>query len=433
MSNILRVGIAGLGEVGGNVAKILIEQAGLIANRAGREIKVTKVSARDAYKTRDFPIDDIKWVDDALELTTSDNVDVVVEAIGGSKGIAKQVVEASLKNGKHVVTANKALLAEHGLELAKIAEEHNVTLAYEAAIAGGIPVVKALREGLAANRIDRVIGILNGTSNFILTYMQNKGVGFEEALAEASALGYAEADPSFDVDGVDAAHKLSILTALAFGCAPDFAKMHIEGIRHITKQDKEFAEELGYSIKLLGISERLADGRILQRVHSCMLPASSPIGVDDVFNAIVIEGDSVGRSTLEGRGAGGEPTASSVVADIMDIARGVSYPPYTVPLSQLENKEYADINDLETSYYLHLSVLDQPGVLAEVTHIFADNAISLQSFLQKSHQPEQSVQLVVTTHKTRELSMQKAIAEIDALEAVTQDVHFIRIEHFDEC
>ncbi len=427
----LRLGIAGLGVVGATTAKIIIEQAEMIASRTGRPIVVSRVSARDPYKDRDFPIEGIEWEDDARNVAKADDVDVLVEAIGGSDGIAKEVVEIALAKGKPVVTANKALLAEHGIALAKLAEANNVTLAYEAAVAGGIPVVKALREGLAANQIEKVVGILNGTSNFILTHMQNEGSEFQEALDEASRLGYAEADPSFDIDGIDAAHKLSILTALAFGCRPDFNAVHIEGIRHIAKQDMKFAQELGYNIKLLAIASRTADGRIEQRVHPCMLPASSPIGVDDVYNAIVIEGDSVGRSTLEGRGAGGGPTASSVIADIMDIARGVNYPPYTLPLDKLSDAEFVPMDELSCAYYLRLSVLDQPGVLSEVTRIFTDSEISLCSFLQKSHQPEQAVQLIVTTHLTQEANMRAACAKINALDAVTEQVHLIRIEDFD--
>ncbi len=432
MSSPLRVAIAGLGEVGATTAQILQNQAALIAARTGREVKLVAVSSRDETKDRGFSKDGLRWETDARELAKADDVDLLVEAIGGSEGIAKQVVELALANGIPVVTANKALVAVHGEALAQLAEKHNVTLAYEAAVAGGIPVVKALREGLAANKIERVMGILNGTSNYILTHMQNNGSAFDEALDEASRLGYAEADPSFDVDGVDAAHKLSILTSLAFGCKPDFNSVYIQGIRHITKDDMNYAQELGYTIKLLGIAARTATGKIEQRVHPCMLPAFSPIGVDDVFNAVVIEGDSVGRSTLEGRGAGGGPTASAVVADIMDIARGVKYPPFTLPFSQLETANFAAMEEVASAYYLRLSVKDKGGVLADVTRIFAENDISLESFLQKSRQPEKAVQLVVTTHVTQEAKMNKAIEAINELEAVSHKIHLIRIENFDE-
>ncbi len=432
MSESFKIAIAGLGEVGANVARILQNQSALIASRTGRKLELVAISSRDKNKDRGFNTQHIRWENDARELAKASDVDLIVEAIGGSEGTAKELVELALQHGKPVVTANKALVALHGEALAKLAEAKGVTLAYEAAVAGGIPVIKALREGLAANQISRVMGILNGTSNYILTHMQKNGSSFDDALAEAARLGYAEADPSFDVDGIDAAHKLSILTALAFGCRPDFNQLYIEGIRTLSKADIQFAQELGYTIKLLAIAQREPNGDISQRVHPCMLPIFSPIGVDDVFNAVVIEGDSVGRSTLEGRGAGGGPTASSMVADIMDIARGVSYPPYTLPYSQLSATPFASIDSLQSCYYLRLSVLDEPGVLADVTRIFADNAISLQSFLQKSRQPKQAVQLVVTTHITQEAQMKKAIKAINALSAVTEQVHLIRIEHFDE-
>lgn len=432
MSKPFNVGIAGLGVVGGTTAKMLIEQSELIASRVGRPIVVTAVAARAQNKDRGFSLEGVRWEADPLAIASTDDIDLVVEAVGGSEGIAKELVETALRNAKPVVTANKALLAEHGVALAELAEDNGVTLAYEAAVAGGIPVIKTIREGLAANRIDKVIGILNGTSNFILTHMQNEGSEFDEALAEASRLGYAEADPSFDIDGIDAAHKLSILSALAFGCKPDFASVHTEGIRHIAKQDMKYAQELGYNIKLLGIARRNKEGKIAQRVHPCMLPANSPIGVDDVYNAIVIEGDAVGRSTLEGRGAGGGPTASSVIADIMDLARGVSYPPYTLPLSQLANTPFASMDELRSAYYLRLDVLDQPGIVSQVTQVLARHDISLQSFLQKSHQPEQAVNLVMTTHVTQEAQMNAAIAGMELLSGVVDKVYKIRIEQFDD-
>lgn len=432
MSDALKIGIAGLGVVGSAVAKILLEQADLLESRTLRPLKLVAVSARDAESDRGVNLDKIRWEPDALELAKADDIDVLVETIGGSEGIAKQVVEAALASGKQLVTANKALIAVHGIELAELAEANHVTIAYEAAVAGGIPVVKTIREGLAANRIDKVVGILNGTSNFILTHMQNEGSEFEDALAEAARLGYAEADPSFDIDGIDAAQKLSILTALSFGCLPDYDAVHVEGIRNIAKADMRFANELGYNIKLLGITQRTKTGAIEQRVHPCMLPASSPIGVDDVYNAIVIEGDAVGRSTLEGRGAGGGPTASSVVADLMDIARGVRYPLYTLPINKLDAADFVAMDELQSAYYLRLTVLDQPGVLSDVTEIFADYRISLRSFMQKSRQPEKAVQLVVTTHVTQESDMSQAIEAINQLDAVTEPVHMIRIELFGE-
>src|SRR5271165_874311 len=318
----LRVGIAGLGTVGAGVVKLLARQAELITARAGRPITVTAVSARDRNRDRGISLDGLIWHDDPLALAWDENVDVVVELIGGSDGPAKALAEKALAAGRPLVTANKALLAVHGVALAQAAEAASLPLAYEAAVAGGIPVIKALREGLAANRISRVAGILNGTCNYILTVMRERGREFAEVLADAQRLGYAEADPSFDIDGIDAAHKLAILAALAFGRPVAFDAVHVEGIRSISALDIAFAAELGYRIKLLGIAG-VTDGAIEARVHPCMVPQSSPIAtVDGVFNAVVAEGDFVGRVMLEGRGAGARPTASAVVADLIDIARG---------------------------------------------------------------------------------------------------------------
>ena len=300
----LRVGIAGLGTVGAGTFKLLAGNADQLRARCGREIVVTAVSARDQSKDRGIDIDGIQWCDDALSLAKLDSVDVVAELIGGSDGIAKSLAETAIANGKHVVTANKALLAHHGATLARAAEAAGVSLAYEAAVAGGIPIVKAMREGLAGNRISRVYGILNGTCNYILSAMRESGREFEDVLAEAQSLGYAEADPAFDIDGVDAAHKLAILTSLAFGCEVQFDAVHVEGIRSVSPLDIRFAEELGYRIKLLGIAGRTDHG-IEQRVHPCMVPISAPIAhIEDVFNAVVADGDYVDTTMYEGRGAG---------------------------------------------------------------------------------------------------------------------------------
>ncbi len=316
----LRIGIAGLGTVGAGVVRLLQENAGAVAAHAGRPIAVTAVSARDPSRDRGVALSGLRWVDDPVALATAPDVDVVVELIGGSEGPARALVQAALANGRPVVTANKALIAVHGAGLA--AEAGTTPLAFEAAVAGGIPVIKALREGLAANRISRVAGILNGTCNYILTAMHTHKQEFAAVLAEAQALGYAEADPSFDIDGIDAAHKLAILAAIAFGRPVAFDAVYVEGIRTISALDIAFAEELDYRIKLLGTARRHGDG-IEARVHPCLVPRTAPLArVDGVFNAVVAEGDFVGRVMLEGRGAGAGPTASAVVADVIDIARG---------------------------------------------------------------------------------------------------------------
>ncbi len=361
-------------------------------------------------------------------MASDPTIDVVVELIGGAEGMARELVETSLLAGKSVVTANKALIAHHGLHLASMAEKTGAMLAFEAAVAGGIPIIKALRDGLAANRFRRIVGILNGTCNYILTSMWETKRSFDDVLKEAQSLGYAEAEPSFDVDGIDTAHKLAILTSLAYGSAPAIGNVYVEGIRRITLRDMEFADELGYAIKLLGITAQTEHG-IEQRVHPCMVAKDSPLGtVHGVYNAILAEGDAVGTVFFEGRGAGAGPTASSVVADIMDIARGVTYKPFTLPVAALHSLPFAGMEHLRCSYYLRLSVTDRPGVLAEVTSIFKTEKISLRSFLQHSHKPGETVQLVLTTHETHESSMMKAVAAIAKLDSMKEQPYMIRIE-----
>ncbi len=331
----MTIAVAGLGTVGAGVIRVLDTRAELLTRRCGRELKVVAVSARDRSKDRGIALGACEWYDDAAEMAGKADAEVVIELIGGSDGIAKSVVDCALDAGRHVVTANKALLAHHGTELARAAEGAGVALAYEAAVAGGIPIVKAIREGLAANSFDRVYGILNGTCNYILSTMRETGRGFDDVLAEAQALGYAEADPAFDVDGVDTAHKLAILASLAFGTEVDFDSIYTEGIRHVSPLDFEFAQELGYRIKLLGIARRTPSG-IEQRVHPCMVPLADPIAhIEDVFNAVVVDGDAVETTMYEGRGAGQGPTASAVVADVVDIARGRWAPAFGVPCAEL--------------------------------------------------------------------------------------------------
>ena len=425
----LRIAIAGLGTVGGGTLKIVAGLGPMIAERCGRPVEIVAISSRDRGRDRGTDVSRMNWVANPLDLASDGEVDVVVETIGGAEGIARELVEKALAAGKSVVTANKALIAHHGVELAALAEKTGAVLAFEAAVAGGIPIIKALRDGLAANRFRRIIGILNGTCNYILTSMWEEKRGFEEVLKEAQEKGYAEAEPSFDVDGIDTAHKLAILTSLAYGAAPAIDKMHVEGIRRISLMDMEFAHQLGYAVKLLGITTLTAGG-IEQRVHPCMVPLGSSLGsVSGVYNAVLVEGDSVGKVFFEGRGAGEGPTASSVVADIMDIARGVAYKPFTLPVKSLKNLPFAGMETLKCSYYMRLAVTDKPGVLAEVTGIFKKEHISLKSFVQHSQAPDETVQLVLATHETEEANMLRASAAIAKLESIKEAPFMIRIEN----
>jgi homoserine dehydrogenase len=428
MAHPLSVGIAGLGTVGGGTLALLRENAALIAARAGRPVAVTAVSARDRARDRGLSLAGLRWFDDPVALAADPGIDVLVEAIGGADGPARQAVEAALAAGRAVVTANKAMLAVHGAALAALAEAKGAPLLFEAAVAGGIPVIKALREGLAANRITRVAGILNGTCNYILTTMRAEGREFAEVLAEAQRLGYAEADPSFDIDGIDAAHKLAILAALAFGRPVDFGSVHVEGIRAVSALDIAFADQLGYRIKLIGIAERTASG-VAARMHPVMVPIASPIAhVDGVFNAVAFEGDFVGRVMLEGRGAGAGPTASAIVADIIDIARGRHTPPFGVAAGMLSAEPSVPISAREGAYYLRLMVVDRPGVIADVSAILRDHAVSLESMLQRGRSPGEAVPVVLTTHPCQEAAMAEALARIAALEAVIAPPTLLRIE-----
>ncbi|TCZ66674.1 homoserine dehydrogenase [Roseicella aquatilis] len=428
MSKPLSIAVAGLGTVGAGVLKLLSENADIVAARAGRPVVVGAVSARDRTRDRGVRLDTLRWYDDPVALAADPGTDVVVELIGGSDGPARALVEAALKAGKPVVTANKALLAVHGAAIAELAEARGVPLAFEAAVAGGIPAIKALREGLAANRIRRVAGILNGTCNYILTVMREHKREFAEVLAEAQRLGYAEADPSFDIDGVDAAHKLAILAALAFGRPVDFAAVHVEGIREVSALDISLAEELGYRIKLLGLAARTEAG-ISARVHPCMVPVTAPIArVDGVFNAVVAEGDHVGRVMLEGRGAGAGPTASAVVADLIDLARGRVTPVWGAAAGVLNGAPSVPMGRHVGAYYLRLMVLDRPGVIADVTGILRDYAISLEAMLQRGRAPGEAVPVVMTTHDCEEAQMRAALARICALDSVLEKPALIRIE-----
>jgi len=428
MTRPLRIAVAGLGTVGAGVVRLLQENAAAIAARAGRPITVTAVAARDRAKDRGVSLDGLTWYDDPRSLASADGVDVVVELIGGSDGPAKALVEASLAQGRAVVTANKALLAVHGAALGRAAEAAGVALGFEAAVAGGIPVIKVLREGLAGNRVSRVAGILNGTCNYILTEMRVARKEFADVLADAQALGYAEADPSFDIDGVDAAHKLAILAALAFGSEVNFSAVHIEGIRRISALDISFAEDLGYRIKLLGIARETSDGVEL-RVHPAMVPSQNLLAaVDGVFNAVMVEGDFVGKVFLQGRGAGAGPTASAVVADLIDIARGCVVPVWGQASASMAQGEAVPIARHQGAYFIRLMVVDQPGVLADVTAILRDHGISLESMLQHGRKPGEAVPIVLVTHETNEAAVAAAIADVAALDAVLETPALIRIE-----
>lgn len=426
----LRIGIAGLGTVGAGTIKLLESQAALISLRCGRDIKVTAVSARDKAKDRGVDLSGYKWHDDPVGLASDDEVDVIAELIGGEDGAAKVLVEAAIANGKHVVTANKALIAHHGTELAKSAEAANVALAFEAAVAGGIPIVKAMKEGLAANNISRVFGILNGTCNYILSEMRETGKDFEIVLKEAQDLGYAEADPAFDVDGVDAAHKLAILTSLAFGCEVNFKDVYIEGIRHVSPLDIEFADDLGYRIKLLGIARKTDQG-IEQRVHPCMVPLDAPIAhIEDVFNAVVADGDFVDTTMYEGRGAGEGPTASAVVADIVDIASDRRSNTFSIPADKLSKMKVAPISSHVGSYYVRFMVADKPGVFAAIASALHDNNVSMEAILQRGRSESEAVPVVLTTHEADEASMIATLEAIEKNEAVVEPPRLIRIESF---
>jgi len=430
MKTPLKIAIAGLGTVGAGVVQLLDRQAELLATRAGRRLVVTAVSARDRRRDRGVDLSAVRWYEDAVAMAADPEIDILVELIGGAEGVAPAVIEAALANKKHVVTANKALMAEHGTRFASRAEEAGVALSFEAAVAGGIPVIKTLRESLAGNRVSRVYGILNGTSNYILTTMRETGREFAEVLGEAQKLGYAEADPSFDIDGVDAAHKLAILASVAFGRPVDLAGVYTEGIRHISRLDIDFAEELGFRIKLLGIA-RATDHGLEQRVHPCMVPRATPIAaVEGVFNAVVAEGDFVGRVVLEGRGAGAFPTASSVAADLVDIAAGRHVPAFGVPAGSLNQLAGAAMERHQGAYYMRLMVVDQPGVIADVAAALRDEKVSLESMIQRGRAPGEAVPVVLTTHDTVEAAMQRAVDRIAALDSVLEPPRLIRIEDF---
>src|SRR3569623_255716 len=416
----LRVGSAGLGTVGVGVVRLLEENRDILLQHCPWPIEGTAVAARDRRKNRDGDLSRYDWCEDPVALADHPKVDVVVEVIGGAGGPAKALIEKAIANKKHVVTANKALLAEHGTTLARSAEKVGLALAYEAAVAGGIPVIKSMREGLAANRIAHVYGILNGTCNYILTQMRETGREFADVLAEAQQLGYAEADPSFDVDGIDAAHKLSILTAVAFGCEVDFAGIRSSGIRNVSAMDIEYATELGYRIKLLGLS-RLTERGIEQRVHACMVPQNALIAkVDGVYNAVVTQGNFVGQNVAIGRGAGQGPTASAVVSDLMDIARGRILPAFSAPADTLKKLPAAPEGSHVGPFYIRTMVVDRPGVIAEIAAIMRDENGSLESMIQRARAPGDRVPVVFTTHETSQAQVSRVVDKLGKVSAVVE-------------
>lgn len=434
MTNSLRLGIAGLGTVGAGVVEIVQKHSGLLAQRAGVPLEITGVNARDKNKDRGIDLAPYQWFDEADALAVSPDVDVFVELIGGEDGPAKSAMTKALQHGKQVVTANKALLAMHGTELIRIAEENNAALNFEAAVAGGIPVVKAMREGAAGNKISRVYGILNGTCNFILTKMRQEGQDFADALREAQELGYAEADPSFDIGGTDAAHKVALLTSLAFGTEVDFGSVYIEGIEKITLQDINAADDLGYKIKLLGVAVETDDG-IEQRVHPSLVAKGSNIAeVDGVYNAVAVDGDFFGDLMLEGRGAGAGPTASAVMSDIIDIARGFVLPPFGVPASKLKPYKRAAMRAHEGGYYIALELFDRPGEVAAVAQCMADHDISLDSIIQRPEspgpqdRPRETAPFILITHDTTEKSIRDALIEMESQGRLAKEPRMIRIE-----
>ncbi len=407
----LRIAMAGLGTVGGGVVKALEARAGELAERAGRPLQVVAVSARDRKKARAADVSRLAWHDDAVKLAGAE-ADVVVELIGGEDGIARNVVETALKSGKHVVTGNKALLARHGAALATLAEKNGLALKFEAAVAGGIPIVKALRESLIAYGVDAVRGILNGTCNYILTQMEASGRAFADVLKDAQALGYAEADPTLDIGGGDTAHKLSLLSALAFGMPPDLAHVHLEGIERITPEDIGFAREFGFRIKLLGIARRTGQG-IDQRVEPAMVRAGTPMAdVDGAFNAVMADAGEAGHFFFEGRGAGAAPTASAVIADLVDIARGNIGPVFGRPAGLLKQLPQASAGTAPSAYYLRFEVLDLPGVLAEIAGHLAESRVSIESMIQRGRAPGEPVSIVMITHEPPRAEVERALKVI---------------------
>ncbi|MGA8146701.1 MAG: homoserine dehydrogenase [Gallionellaceae bacterium] len=430
----INVGLLGIGTVGGGVYTVLSRNAEEITRRAGRDIRITVVADKDIQRAKEITKGKCRVTGDAFSVVNDPDIDIVVELIGGC-GVAKELVLKAIHNGKHVVTANKALLAMHGNEIFLEAQKMRVMVAFEAAVAGGIPIIKAVREGLAANRIEWIAGIINGTTNFILSEMRDKGLPFDVALKQAQDLGYAEADPTFDIEGVDAAHKITILSALAFGIPMQFDKAYIEGISKLDAIDIKYAEQLGYRIKLLGITKRTPEGVEL-RVHPTLIPAKRLIAnVEGAMNAVLVQGDAVGATLYYGKGAGAEPTASAVIADLVDVTRmHTADPENRVPHLAFQPNQMVDLkvlpmDEVQTSYYLRLRVADKPGVLADITRILADEQISIDAVIQKEPgEGEDQTDLIMLTHMTREKRVNAAITKIERLPVVAGKVTRLRLE-----
>lgn len=430
----IHIGLIGIGTVGGGTYTVLKRNHEEIARRAGRDIIITMIADKDLEKARKLADPGVVVTDNAHQITTHPDIDIVVELIGGQT-IAKDLILEAIAHGKHVVTANKALLANHGTEIFAVARAKGAIVAFEAAVAGGIPIIKALREGLTANRITWIAGIINGTANFILSEMREKGLSFADVLQQAQKLGYAEADPTYDIEGIDAAHKITLMSAIAFGIPVQFSKVYTEGITKLTGEDIRYAEELGYRIKLLGITKRVEKG-IELRVHPTLIPVRRLIAnVEGVMNAVVVKGDAVGATLYYGAGAGSEPTASAVIADLVDVTRmQTADPMHRVPTLSFQPDLLSDtpvipMEDVETSYYLRLRVVDQPGVMADITRIVADYNISISAMIQKEAGDEsEQVSIIMLTHKTVEKNINAALARIEALPVVAGEVFRLRIE-----
>ncbi|MEW6313843.1 MAG: homoserine dehydrogenase [Pseudomonadota bacterium] len=430
----INAGLLGIGTVGGGTYTVLNRNQEEITRRAGRPIRITAVADKNLELAKKITGGACRVTDDAYAVVTDPEIDIIIELIGGY-GVAKDLVLKAIENGKHVVTANKALLATHGNEIFAAAQKKGVMVAFEAAVAGGVPIIKALREGLSANRIEWIAGIINGTTNFILSEMRDKGLPFDTVLKEAQRLGYAEADPTFDIEGIDAAHKITILSALAFGVPMQFDKAYVEGITKLQAEDIKYAEQLGYRIKLLGITKRTPQG-IELRVHPTLIPARRLIAnVEGAMNAVVVQGDAVGATLYYGKGAGAEPTASAVIADLVDVTRmHTADPENRVPHLAFQPDRLASVpalpmSEVQTSYYLRLRVQDQPGVLADITRILADEQISIDAVIQKEPgEDEEQTDLIMLTHQTREQRIDAAIAKIESLKVVAGKVTRIRLE-----